>query len=112
VKDVRAEFDLIRTFFHDVPPEITAEAMAAGEPTAGGQAVRRAVAADRMASGADSASWAGRDDRLFPLAFQQRVVKERLGIEVDAIPGGHLSALSQPVALAEQLVSYLTNTAR
>ena len=49
----------------------------------------------------------GRDDRFFPLNFQRRVVKERLGIELDELPGGHLLALSHPVALAEKLVSYL-----
>ncbi len=33
----------------------------------------------------------GSDDRLFPLEFQRRVVRDRLGIDVDAMPGGHLS---------------------
>lgn len=49
----------------------------------------------------------GRDDRLFPLEFQRRVVRERLGIEVDEMPGGHLVALSRPAELADRLVSYL-----
>jgi pimeloyl-ACP methyl ester carboxylesterase len=49
----------------------------------------------------------GRDDRLFPLAFQRRVARERLGIDVDDMPGGHLMALSQPVELARRLVAYL-----
>ena len=38
----------------------------------------------------------GSDDRLFPLEFQRRVVRERLGLEVDVMPGGHLMALSRP----------------
>lgn len=45
----------------------------------------------------------GRDDRLFPLEFQRRVVRERLGIEVDNMPGGHLLASSQPSELARRL---------
>ena len=48
-----------------------------------------------------------RDDRMFPLASQRRVVRERLGIEVDDMPGGHLVALSQPVELARRLEAYL-----
>lgn len=43
---------------------------------------------------------AARDDRLFPL-FQRRVVAERLGLEVEVIVGGHLSALTQPGPIAE-----------
>jgi len=50
---------------------------------------------------------AGRDDRLFPLDFQRRVVRERLGIEVDELPGGHLVALAQPRGLVDQLLAYL-----
>lgn len=100
-----AEFELVRTFFHDVPEDVTAEAMAAGSPPQADKpfeepwplrewpAVRTRVVQ-------------GRDDRLFPLGFQQRVAKERLGVEVDEIPGGHLNALSQPAALAEKLVEY------
>jgi pimeloyl-ACP methyl ester carboxylesterase len=49
----------------------------------------------------------GRDDRFFPLAFQQRVARERLNLTVDQIPGGHLAALSRPKELAEQLLSFL-----
>ena len=48
---------------------------------------------------------AGRDDRLFPLEFQQRVARERLGIdEVAEIDGGHLPMLARPRELAERLV--------
>ena len=51
---------------------------------------------------------AGRDDRLFPLEFQRRVAKERLGLDVDAIDGGHMVALSHPAALADRLEAYRT----
>jgi pimeloyl-ACP methyl ester carboxylesterase len=48
----------------------------------------------------------GREDRLFPLEFQRRVVAERLpGVEVEELPGGHLLALSRPVELATALMS-------
>jgi len=44
------------------------------------------------------------DDRLFPLSFQRRVARERLGLEVEEIDGGHLSMLSRPEELARRLV--------
>jgi len=43
---------------------------------------------------------AGRDDRFFPLEFQRRLAKDRLGLDVDVVPGGHLAALSPPAELA------------
>ncbi|HEX3784411.1 MAG TPA: alpha/beta hydrolase [Pseudonocardiaceae bacterium] len=100
------EFDLVADFFHDVPPEITAEVLAAGEQP--------------QSDGPFGKPWpltawpdlptrfiAGRDDRFFPLAFQRRVVAERLGIGIDELPGGHLIALSRPTELAGQLLAYL-----
>jgi hypothetical protein len=40
--------------------------------------------------------------------FQRRVVRERLGLEPDEMPGGHLLALSQPRELARRLDAYWT----
>jgi pimeloyl-ACP methyl ester carboxylesterase len=45
-----------------------------------------------------------REDRLFPLEFQRRVARERLGVEVEEMDGGHLPFLSRPRELAERLV--------
>jgi pimeloyl-ACP methyl ester carboxylesterase len=49
---------------------------------------------------------AGRHDRMFPLDFQRRVARERLGIEVDEIDGGHMVAMSKPAVLADRLEVY------
>ena len=49
---------------------------------------------------------AGEDDRFFPVEFQRRIARERLGIEIETIPGGHLVALSNPKGLAERLLGY------
>jgi pimeloyl-ACP methyl ester carboxylesterase len=45
-----------------------------------------------------------RADRLFPLEFQRRVARERLGLEIDEMGGGHLPMLSRPGELARRLV--------
>ena len=47
-----------------------------------------------------------RDDRFFPLEFQRRIARERLGLEPDIVPGGHLVALSHPIELADRIESY------
>jgi pimeloyl-ACP methyl ester carboxylesterase len=100
-------FDPLVDFFHDVPPPVVAEAMAAGDVDQSGTPFEKPW---------PLAAWPevptrflqGRDDRFFPLEFQRRVVAQRLpGVAVDEMPGGHLVALSRPVELAERLVGYL-----
>ena len=44
-----------------------------------------------------------RDDRFFPADFLRRVVRDRLGIEPDEMPGGHLPAPAHPDELVEWL---------
>jgi hypothetical protein len=96
------DVDLAVYFLHDVPPDVAA----AGEP------YQRPEAAAAFGSICDFGAWpaipiravAGADDRFFPAAFQRKVARERLGIEVDVLPGGHLIALSQPAALAGYLL--------
>lgn len=96
---------LLDAFFHDVPPAVTAEAMAGEEPV---------QSATPFAQPWPLTAWPkvptrflqGRDDRFFPVEFQRRVVRDRLGITPDEMPGGHLVALSQPVELARRLETY------
>ena len=40
----------------------------------------------------------------FRSEFQRRVARERLGLEIDEIPGGHLPMLSRPRELAKSLI--------
>jgi Alpha/beta hydrolase family len=96
------EFDLAGYFLHDVPPEVAA----AGEP------YQRPEADAVFGSVCDFTAWppvpvrvvAGADDRFFPVGFQQALARDRLGIEADVLPGGHLIALAQPARLASYLL--------
>ena len=100
-----SDFDLATYFFHDLPPEIIKQ----------GETHERSEADTIFGEPCRFAAWpevpihviAGRDDRLFPIDFQRRVAKERLGVTVDELPGGHLVALSNPRGLVNQLLSYL-----
>ena len=49
---------------------------------------------------------AGHDDRFFPLALQQRIARERVGVEPDVVPGGHLAPLSHPAQIGALIARY------
>ena len=100
-----AEGDPMLEYFHDVPPDVVAEAYARGERDQSGTPMERPW---------PLAAWPDvptrfllcRDDRFFPAEFLRRVVRERLGITPDEMPGGHLPALAHPDELVERLEAY------
>lgn len=95
--------DLEAYFLHDVDPAVAAE----------GEQHQRDEAEIVFTTPCAIEAWpdvptkviAGADDRFFPLSLQQRVARERLGVEPTVVPGGHLVALSQPAAVAEALLT-------
>lgn len=97
--------DLTDLFFHDVPADVTAEAMRQGEPP---QSETPFIEPWPLVAWPDIPTrvLVGRDDRLFPADFQRRVALERLGVDAEEIRGGHLVALSNPVDVAEALIRY------
>jgi pimeloyl-ACP methyl ester carboxylesterase len=99
------DVDILAEFFHDVPAEVTAEAMAQGGPDQSGTPFERPWPLKRWPD-IPVEFLQGRDDRFFPLAFQRRVVRERLGRDLDEMPGGHLVALNRPEELANRLETY------
>ena len=96
------EFDLGVYFLHDVPAEVLASGPGQQDET---DAV--------FGSPCDFKAWpdvpvrvaAGRDDRFFPAGFQRRVARDRLDVEADLLPGGHLIALAEPGPLARYLLA-------
>lgn len=93
-------------FFHDLPDDLREVARSGG----------RAPSATPFGQPAEFTAWSsiptraivGIDDRFFPLEFQQRVIRERLGSAPEVMPGGHLLALSRPAELADRLEAFLT----
>jgi hypothetical protein len=96
------DFDEAVYFLHDVPPEVVAQ----GEPH------QRPEAEAVFKSVCEFAGWpsvpirvvAGADDRFFPVEFQRTQARDRLGLEADVLPGGHLIALARPLELASYLL--------
>jgi pimeloyl-ACP methyl ester carboxylesterase len=96
------DFDLDVYFWHDVPAAVRASSDESW------------VEADAVfSSRCDFKAWpdvpvhvvVGRDDRLFPVEFQRQVARDRLGVEADVLPGGHLIALAEPGPLARYLLT-------
>jgi pimeloyl-ACP methyl ester carboxylesterase len=92
-------------YYHDLPAELRIEA---------GQRVWQDQSPRPLDEPWPLSAWpdvptrvlAGRHDRMFPLELQRRVVRERLGLDVDAIDGGHMVALSNPAELADRLEAH------
>jgi pimeloyl-ACP methyl ester carboxylesterase len=101
-RDPDAEFDLATYFLHDTPAEVIDEVMSTGRPETD------AVFADPWPLGdwpnVPTTVISARDDRFFPLDFQSRLARDRLGLEARTLPGGHLVALSHPAALVDLLL--------
>lgn len=96
------EFDPKTYFLHDIPPEVASE----------GERHQRTEADAVFESVCDFTEWprvptrvvTGEADRFFPLGFQRRVARERLGLIPDVLPGGHLLALANPHGVANYLL--------
>jgi pimeloyl-ACP methyl ester carboxylesterase len=95
--------DLETLFFHDLPLELVEIMRAPPAAAAEGPAVFTQPWPLSGWPDVVTTVLAGRDDRLFPIELQRRVARERLGLGVQELPGGHLLALSQPSALADHL---------
>ncbi|SDG70603.1 alpha/beta hydrolase [Pseudonocardia oroxyli] len=96
-------FDMERDFLHDIPDFLRADLLAGGRP----QSDRSFAAPYPLRAWPDVPTTvvAAADDRLFPLALQKRVARERLGLGVVEVPGGHLNALSYPAEVAAALAA-------
>jgi pimeloyl-ACP methyl ester carboxylesterase len=109
-EEVHAHYDDdIALFYHDVPPDLAAQALKRG----------RRQSEARLSEPFPLEAWPDvptrvilcRDDRLFPAPFLRRVARERLGITPDEIDGGHTPALSRPTELAARLEAYRLSVA-
>ncbi len=96
-----AGFDPQTYFLHDLTPDVLALLSEAEEPA--NSLFQTRFPLDRWPD-VPTTVLAGRDDRFFPYEFQRQVARDRLGLEVEQLPGGHLLALSQPEALVARLI--------
>jgi Alpha/beta hydrolase family len=106
-RDGPAPDDDLALFYHDVPPDLAAEAMrrARHQSDTPGKRPWPLPAWPNV----PTRFLLCRDDRFFPAEFLRRVVRDRLGFTPDEIDGGHCVALSRPRELADRLEAYLAD---
>jgi pimeloyl-ACP methyl ester carboxylesterase len=97
------EFDPALYFLHDVPPEVASKEEPHQRPEA--DAVFGSVCSFEAWPPVPTHVVVGADDRFFPVEFQRTLARDRLGVEADVLPGGHLIALARPLELATYLLS-------
>jgi pimeloyl-ACP methyl ester carboxylesterase len=97
------EFDVATYFLHDVPEAVLQDAPRPREEV--GAAFEQPCRFQGWPP-VPIRVFAGADDRFFPLSFQRGVARARLDVEVHAIRGGHLVALSNPDDLTASLLSF------
>jgi pimeloyl-ACP methyl ester carboxylesterase len=103
-QDTGHDGDEIAVFYHDVPPELAAEA----------RMFWRDQAEAPMLEPWPLDAWPSvptryllcRDDRVFPAEWTRRMVRTRLGVVPDEIDSGHCPFLSRPTELAARLEAY------
>ena len=103
------DFDMTEDFFHDVPEAVRDEAFSQPEPPQSDTPFDQVWPLDGWPD-VPTRVIQGSDDRCFPLEFQRRIARERLGVEVETMPGGHLMALSRPEELAARLLESLSGS--
>jgi len=92
-------------FYHDVAPELAAEARRREREEAS-RALREPWPLEAWPD-TPTRYLLCRDDRMFPAAWARRHARERLGCEPDEIDGGHYVMLSRPLELAQRLAAYV-----
>jgi pimeloyl-ACP methyl ester carboxylesterase len=99
-------FDLMTTFLHDVPEDVVAELMAAGEPPQADTIFSQPFPLNAWPAVATRVLACIRD-RMFPLDLVRRLARQRLGVEADEIDSGHLPGFSRPEELTGKLLEYV-----
>jgi pimeloyl-ACP methyl ester carboxylesterase len=91
-------------FFHDVPPELQAEATK-HERDENSRALNEPWPLETWPN-VPTRYLLCRDDRMFTADWARRHARERLGIEADEMDGGHYISISRPRELAERFDRY------
>ncbi|MFC4911880.1 alpha/beta hydrolase [Actinomadura gamaensis] len=103
-RDGREPGDAVDLFYNDTPPEVVAEA-AKYERGQSGTPMEKPWPLPALPD-VPTRFLLTRDDLFFPAEFMRRVVRERLGIVPDEMPGDHMPMLGHPKELADRLEAY------
>jgi pimeloyl-ACP methyl ester carboxylesterase len=110
-RDPDAPFDVMETFFHDVPRDVVERLFERGEPPQSGRPFESANQATAWRT-IPTRVIAGSRDRMFPIDFMRRLSRERAGVDPVEIDSGHLLALSKPEELADVIAAFVSEAER
>ena len=97
------EMDDMEHFLHDLPPKVLKETLERGEPAQTGRVMTDPFPLAALPA-IPTRGIAATNDRFFPVAFMDRLIRDRLGLEPEHVAAGHLPALANPVGLVEVLL--------
>lgn len=106
-RSIDGEFDPVAEFLHDVPEYVLVEVLAHGDPRQSDTPFEQPWPLEGWPDVPTKAIIC-RGDRFFPVEFQRRVLRDRLGITADEMDGGHCVAWSRPTELASRLAALAT----
>jgi hypothetical protein len=98
------EMDVMEHFLHDLPRSVLQEALERGEPEQADRVMTDPFPLPTLPAIA-MRGIAATNDRFFPVAFMDRLIRDRLGVEPEHVAAGHLPALANPVGLVELLLA-------
>lgn len=99
------DMDDLETYYHDVRPELAAEAVRRDRNHPSTRAYDEPWPLERWPD-VRTHFLLCRNDRLFPAAWMRGLVRDRLGLTPDEMDSGHCPMLSQPAELARRLEAY------
>ena len=89
-------------FMHDLPPDVHDELVARTFEQGGG--IMGSTFPLAALPAVPTRGIAASDDRFFPVAFMDQLIRDRLGVEPEHVASGHLPALANPEGLAALLL--------
>jgi len=98
------EMDAMEHFLHDLPPAVLHEVLERGEPEQTGRVMSDPFPLSALPA-VTTRGIAATNDRFFPVAFMDRLIRDRLGVEPEHVASGHLPALADPIGLVELLLA-------
>jgi Alpha/beta hydrolase family len=96
--------DPMEHFLHDLPPGVRQEALERGEPEQADRVMTDPFPLPALPA-VPMRGIAATNDRFFPVAFMDRLIRDRLGVEPEHVAAGHLVALANPAGLVEVLLA-------
>jgi len=96
--------DAMEHFLHDLPSAVLQEAIERGEPERTGRVMADPFPLPVLPAIA-TRGIAATNDRFFPVAFMDGLIRDCLGVEPEHIAACHLPALANPIGLVELLLA-------